>query len=1432
MAGREYGGREAAFANIFGQAPPPGRAGVTPGRTQTMGADPYQRSQTMTSQYERAPPIRNHSNYHQGPPGGPAPPPQNPYNHPPGGQHRTFSASQQLPPQRQYQSQPLQQPFNPQQPPQQQRYYPQHGQGGPPSRIPPHYQPPRSGQPGPGPALASDPFRSQSLATPRPQMQQPGPGSYNNISPAHTFRQQQYHPSRTPQGRVVPERPDERTMSMSSYSRDHHHTQTMSGRIIPDRQRMSNDTVSTTDRTSHGSIPQSEHSPQTKGRTTSQSSTHQARTMSMASTVVSPWGERSDSMVKANGIAKSDSQRTGFVASKRAPLVYPALLSKVADCFRNNITLGDQAKDGLDYKNSFTGEEAVSTISFIIKTTDRNLALLLGRSLDAQKFFHDVTYQHRLRDMKHEIYQFRETIVEDDSTEVNGVFTLLTECYSPTCTRDTLCYSIACPRRLEQQARQGAKSKPPMLKQDDDAAIHDDQLDDTTRKLWIHTVSKEIADTIDDKEKKRQEIISELMYTERDFVKDLEYLRDFWMKPLRQPMTSPIPEQRRERFVRTVFSNAPEVYQVNARLADQLTRRQQERPIVKNVGDIFLENVPRFKPFITYGSAQLYAKYEFEQEKRVNPAFVRFVDETERLKESRKLELNGYLTKPTTRLARYPLLLDGIWKNTADDNPDKEDIPKAIAMVRKFLGEVNDASGRAENRFNLLQLSKELKFRAGEFVDLKLTDDNRQLVFKSTLKKTPQEQQGDIHAYLFDHAVLLVRVKTVNKKEEHKVYRRPIPLELLVIAEMHEIIPKVGIVRRPSSGLMATRTQTMTAMSKDTAKAGGYPITFRHLGKGGYELTLYCASAIQQQKWMEAVDKQQNELRHRSNVYIKDNLSEGFFNAVTRVNCCVPIDGGRKLVVGTDNGIYVCERKPKDASIKPRRALDIKNVSQIDVLEQHSILLVLSDKTLYSYPLESLSPDAGQPGISKRGRKICHANFFKSGVCQGQQLVCCVKTSALSSTIRVYEPMDSMTKKSKKSGFAKMLAGNEDVLKPFKVSDHPSSVNIFGIHSFQVDKLSGWRFKEFYIPTESSSIHFLRSKLCVGCARGFEIVSLETLEAQSLLDQADTSLDFVQRKSDSSIKPVFIERIQTEFLLCYSDYSFFVNRNGWRARPDWIIAWEGNPNAFAIFNPYILAFEPSFIEIRHMDTGMLVHIITAKNVRMLHSSTREILYAYEDEMGEDVVASLDFWGNGIQPPTHRSMVEAIFSDTAWHTEPFLDEDTTRDPNVSGALKIHVPSVTESKTWPFYTYDNIDDPADWTVTWPLGSHSFTVDHDIAVVDTCDIDDQASVPELQAIPGLSFDREGTPESDADSVSLKTTESKSFLVLDPSKRERMDVVQDKSPRLSSVDWLGVSLLPGVSVMDRGRPVRKSSAACWPGVGRTYPSEALEEWRPRKES
>jgi hypothetical protein len=186
-----------------------------------------------------------------------------------------------------------------------------------------------------------------------------------------------------------------------------------------------------------------------------------------------------------------------------------------------------------------------------------------------------------------------------------------------------------------------------------------------------------------------------------------------------------------------------------------------------------------------------------------------------------------------------------------------------------------------------------------------------------------------------------------------------------------------------------------------------------------------------------------------------------------------------------------------------------------------------------------------------------------------------VKSSALSTTIKVFEPNDAMSKGKKPKGF-KMFNSGQDELKAFK---------------------------EFYIPTESSSIHFLKSKLCVACARGFEVVSLETLETQSLLDQADTSLDFVARKEN--VRPIHIERLNGEFLLNYSEFSFFVNRNGWRARPDWRIDWEGLPQSFALSAPWILAFEPNFIEIRNIESNA-VHIVPHRNIRMLHTSTREV----------------------------------------------------------------------------------------------------------------------------------------------------------------------------------------------------------------------------------
>ncbi|GBE89631.1 Rho1 guanine nucleotide exchange factor 1 [Sparassis crispa] len=927
----------------------------------------------------------------------------------------------------------------------------------------------------------------------------------------------------------------------------------------------------------------------------------------------------------------------------RAPIVYPALLSRVAEAFKARIQLADRVKDGLTYKDAFDGREAVDHIAYIIKTTDRNLALLLGRALDAQKFFHAVTYDHRLRDSASDLYQFRtrlpspfvsgelENVEEegdskapgqalisdgvaaelsalmkdsptasaesdaekkdtsrptspsppdsvaspttrprggsvsaDDVPLPSGVFTLLTDCYSPTCSRDQLCYSIACPRRLEQQARLNMKPQPGLKKQ-----ISRESLGDLVEPgtLWIHSVPQEVVNSVSDAEKKRQEAINEVMYTERDFVRDMEYLRDFWMKPLKD--SDIIPEPRRVDFLQQVFWNINDIIAVNIRLRDALNKRQKSYAVVEQIGDILLEAVPHFGPFVSYGAHQLYGKYEFEKEKGSNTAFAQFVEEVERLPESRKLELNGYLTKPTTRLARYPLLLEAVLKHTSDDNPDKTTLPKVVEIVRNFLKSVNAETGKAENRFNLLQIDQQLFFRPGEQVDLRLKEEGRELIYKGALKKRGNSQgdNGELQVFLFDHALLMVKPK--SKVDQYKVYRRPIPLELLLVSAPDDY-PSTKPQKERQKQLVKNSPHAPVVPVKDIK--GGFSITFVHLGRKYYQMTLWASTYVSQRKWVEHIQKQQDLMRERSLAFETLVLSEGFFVGPNRVNCAAPFSHGKRAVYGTDDGIYLSNLWERNR--EPVKVLALKDVQQVDVLEDYQLLIVLSERQVITFPLDALDPMDPMSGLKRAKRIASHISFFKAGVCLGKTLVCVVKASPLSSTIKTFEPIDQNVRGRNKPTFRKLLQGGNDTLRVFK---------------------------EFYIPVQSSSIHFLKTKLCVGCTNGFEIVDLETLDTQGLLDPADQSLEFVRKREN--LRPLAIYRIDNEFLLCYDEFAFYVNKTGWRSRKDFMVYWEGYPTGFALHYPYVLAFEPTFVEIRHVETGSMSQIIQGNNLRCLFADT-------------------------------------------------------------------------------------------------------------------------------------------------------------------------------------------------------------------------------------
>lgn len=126
-------------------------------------------------------------------------------------------------------------------------------------------------------------------------------------------------------------------------------------------------------------------------------------------------------------------------------------------------------------------------------------------------------------------------------------------------------------------------------------------------------------------------------------MKFMEYLRDvciwFWVSSTlfdtsffhqtwigRIKDADCIPAARKKDFVTQVFWNLLEIIVVNTRLRDALSKRQRSYAVVDRIGDIFMESVPHFGPFVDYGAHQVFGRYEFEKEKNSNLAFAQFVE--------------------------------------------------------------------------------------------------------------------------------------------------------------------------------------------------------------------------------------------------------------------------------------------------------------------------------------------------------------------------------------------------------------------------------------------------------------------------------------------------------------------------------------------------------------------------------------------------------------------------------------------------------------------------------------------------------------------------------------------------------------------------------------------------------------------------------------
>lgn len=262
-------------------------------------------------------------------------------------------------------------------------------------------------------------------------------------------------------------------------------------------------------------------------------------------------------------------------------------------------------------------------------------------------------------------------------------------------------------------------------------------------------------------------------------------------------------------------------------------------------------------------------------------------------------------------------------------------------------------------------------------------------------------------------------------------------------------------------------------------------------------------------------------------------------------------------------------------------------ITQLTVLEEFNLVIVLSDKVLIAYHLDVVCPASGPPvpqtdaSVRKAPQKLSgktDVNFFLAGKMKDRVLVFYKKRDGINSIFKILEPVlqKSATSKSR-------WLGN---------SSRRGQTEFFR------------EFDEFYIPAETYGLNMFQSSLAVSTQKGLEVLTLDkkitwgvpNLESESR--ESQQHLDSIAQKL-KDMRPLGMFRLsEAEFIVAFSECAVYVNKLGDVSRSV-TMDFVGRANNACLFYPYLILFNDDFVEIRDAQNGRLKQVIAGKDIRML-----------------------------------------------------------------------------------------------------------------------------------------------------------------------------------------------------------------------------------------
>ncbi|KAJ1914787.1 RHO1 GDP-GTP exchange protein 2 [Mycoemilia scoparia] len=699
--------------------------------------------------------------------------------------------------------------------------------------------------------------------------------------------------------------------------------------------------------------------------------------------------------------------------------------------------------------------------------------------------------------------------------------------------------------------------------------------------LWKHTVPKSLLETLSADTVALQEIIYETIGTERDYIHDMEVIDTIFTDPLRRSGSQIVPQNTVDDLIYKLFYNYRAVLEINKQLCDKLCALQRSESIVSGIGEAFLEWSENLEPLVDYSVHVPVAQVDLEQELARNPVFSNFTRMAEQHPDARRLPIQSFIGRPAARLAKYPLLLPTILKHTPKDSPDYTILPIVIERIKTALDRIDRLSGEQADELRMRKLRMQLKPSREVSLDaLDIDNPGRRVVHEGLLYRSDGQR---IMAFLLDNAlVLAAEHKSVHAKgvAEYTIEREPIPIYLLDVSLPNELSAHNGL----SGSTAATMGRRMLARaglrkgqghaSIDAIPSSCVPLLIHRLGPDGFVAHMWAGNAQEQQQWKDIARSRifSAGLSELGNQIVGYGISETDFRKTCKPLCSTtyqsPSTGFQMIMIGAEDGLYM-GLSHKSTSI--RRISTMPMVTSVHVFEEYDMVVVLENHMLVAYSLGDVE-DPNNWGRDISGTTLAHSvSYIAVGRYRGRPLLVYARVRSSLSTFSCIQPYDAK---------AMAAAGPTEFKK--------------GRTVFRNGKYRLHIVQEFVIGNESYGMQFFRKKLCVICKESFEIVDIRRgYEHVGLPSPLDPDLLFVQQ--EKSGRPLAIHKIDNEFLLCYQEFAFYLEKSGKRTRPELLIRWLVPPTQVIVSAPYIIAFNPIFIEVRHSKTGNLEHTIRLPN---------------------------------------------------------------------------------------------------------------------------------------------------------------------------------------------------------------------------------------------